>query len=139
MQTFLPYRSFQKSARCLDSKRLGKQRVEAKQILNTLQHVSTGWRHHPAVKMWKGYEDALEQYLREMIVEWVRRGNANSIPIPRKSTYQAPPWLGWKRFHQSHKSNLLRKHPAYYGDKFKVESNLPYYWPKEQHDNNRDH
>lgn len=34
MQTFLPYKSFQRSAKCLDWRRLGKQRTEAKQILD---------------------------------------------------------------------------------------------------------
>ncbi|MFN7881952.1 MAG: pyrimidine dimer DNA glycosylase/endonuclease V, partial [bacterium] len=33
MQTFLPSPSFAESARILDNKRLGKQRVECKQIL----------------------------------------------------------------------------------------------------------
>lgn len=36
MQTFLPYPSFSESARVLDNRRLGKQRVECLQILNTL-------------------------------------------------------------------------------------------------------
>jgi len=33
MQTFLPFPDFAESAKCLDNRRLGKQRVEAKQIL----------------------------------------------------------------------------------------------------------
>ena len=33
MQTFLPYPDFARSARCLDNRRLGKQRVESYQIL----------------------------------------------------------------------------------------------------------
>lgn len=37
MQTFLPYPSFELSARVLDDKRLGKQRVECLQILKALQ------------------------------------------------------------------------------------------------------
>ena len=37
MQTFLPYPSFTRSLACLDNKRLGKQRVEAKQILMALE------------------------------------------------------------------------------------------------------
>lgn len=37
MNTFLPYADFQKSAQCLDNKRLGKQRVEAWQIYLTLK------------------------------------------------------------------------------------------------------
>ena len=36
MQTFLPFANFADSARVLDNKRLGKQRVEGLQILNTL-------------------------------------------------------------------------------------------------------
>ena len=36
MQTFLPYPSFYFSAKSLDNKRLGKQRVEVLQILKTL-------------------------------------------------------------------------------------------------------
>ena len=37
MQTFLPHRSFSKSAETLDYRRLGKQRVEAKQILEAIR------------------------------------------------------------------------------------------------------
>jgi len=36
MQTFLPYSDFEKSANCLDDRRLGKQRVEGYQILKSL-------------------------------------------------------------------------------------------------------
>ena len=37
MQTFLPYKDIQKSVKCLDYRRLGKQRVEAMQILKQIQ------------------------------------------------------------------------------------------------------
>ena len=37
MQTFLPYKSFKKSAETLDYQRLGKQRVEAMQIINVIE------------------------------------------------------------------------------------------------------
>ncbi|KAL2642854.1 hypothetical protein R1flu_010441 [Riccia fluitans] len=36
LNTFLPYSNFERSIHCLDNKRLGKQRVEAKQILNII-------------------------------------------------------------------------------------------------------
>lgn len=39
MQTFLPYDSFKKSARVLDQRRLGKQRVECLQILGALTDI----------------------------------------------------------------------------------------------------
>ena len=40
MQTFLPYESFKQSARVLDWRRLGKQRVEGMQIINAIEAVS---------------------------------------------------------------------------------------------------
>jgi len=55
MQTFLPYVNFAESAKCLDYRRLGKQRVEAKQILDVLNGKTTAWQNHPCVKAWKGY------------------------------------------------------------------------------------
>jgi len=82
MQTFLPYSDFEKSVQVLDYKRLGKQRVEAAQILDVLEGRKTGWRNHPAVKMWAGYTDALRAYLRACILEWQRRGYKNNMPIP---------------------------------------------------------
>jgi Pyrimidine dimer DNA glycosylase len=131
MQTFLPYASFEKSAKCLDNKRLGKQRVEAFTILKVLTSKRKGWRNHPAVRMWKGYEEALEQYLRVIVVEWISRGFANSIPIPRKTTFENPPWLGTKAFHTSHKSNLLRKDCKHYSKHWSgIQNNLPYIWPE---------
>ena len=73
MQTFLPYADFSKTAKCLDYKRLGKQRVEAKQILNILldRTETKGWRNHPAVLMWVGYENALKIYYNMILDEWI--------------------------------------------------------------------
>lgn len=75
MQTFLPYgNDFVADAICLDNQRLGKQRVECLQILNTLIGHSTGWASHPAVRMWDGYEDALVWYGLVICQEWRLRG-----------------------------------------------------------------
>ena len=53
MQTFLPHRNFQKTAKSLDRQRLGKQRVETWQILQAITNLSYEWQNHPAVKMWR--------------------------------------------------------------------------------------
>jgi hypothetical protein len=133
VQTFLPYSSFQKSAACLDNRRLGKQRVEAIQILNVLAGKTKAWQHHPAVLMWSGYEKALRQYLRAVILEWKRRGFRNRIRLPREvalSPLEIPWWIGNRRFHLSHRSNLLRKDVEHYGRmNWKVRPDLPRYWP----------
>jgi len=133
MQTFLPYASFDRSFRCLDYKRLGKQRLEAKQILMCLRgEGSTGWAKHPAVKMWVGYESAIANYLVKCITEWVMRGYNNTMTPPDFTpNAPMPPWLGDDRFHTSHKSNLLRKEPSHYGRMFGyLPSDLEYVWPK---------
>lgn len=133
MQTFLPYADFSKSAACLDNKRLGKQRVEAMQILNILAGKTAAWKHHPAVLMWSGYEKALRQYLRAVVLEWKSRGFRNSIRVPAKATLQPeqiPCWIGKRKFHSSHRSHLFRKDPQHYGRmNWKVDCDLPCYWP----------
>jgi len=132
MQTFLPYPSFEKSAKALDYKRLGKQRLEAKQILNALMPNSTSrWRNHPAVKMWKGYEKALKLYYNEMVKEWIRRGYKNSMSLYEVSDVILPHWLGNSEFHSSHRSNLLRKNYDFYCQYGWIENlSKPYIWPK---------
>jgi len=134
MQTFLPYADLSLSAACLDSKRLGKQRVEAMQIHNVVSDKTTGggWANHPAVLMWRGHADALAFYHNVIIDEWVLRGFRNNmeyLPIPDGEII-FPDWFGDERFHSSHRSNLLRKDSDWYGQFGWGESaDLEYFWP----------
>lgn len=136
MQTFLPYDDFEKSIKCLDYRRLGKQRVEARQILNTLSpdYTKKGWRNHPAVLMWRGYEEALKKYYNCCVYEWVQRGYNNTMEYMEVGTIVYPLWFGDERFHNSHKSNLLRKDPVFYGSYGwgEIGSELPYFWPTKE-------
>lgn len=131
MQTFLPFPDFRASAQVLDTKRLGKQRVEAEQIRRALSDPEYGWRNHPAVKMWQGHEQALIAYRNAMIEEWIRRGYKNTMPIlDCTPVYAVPPWMGDPEFHLSHQSNLIRKFPDHYAPLFPgVSPELPYKWP----------
>ena len=137
MQTFLPYPTFTRSAMVLDYRRLGKQRVEAWQIYLALNNPKNKWRHHPAVKMWRGYRTALLYYGMNMCFEWHKRGFVdNMLPIFKKElitisdSWKFPHWLGNKQLHQSHRSNLLRKDKLFYSKyNWSVPDNLPYYWP----------
>ena len=141
MQTFLPYPLFSSSASCLDDKRLGKQRVEAMQILNALLK-GGGWQNHPAVKMWKGYEHALCNYGMAICNEWIDRGFKDTVLQKIISIYEEfdlnivpindwfPWWLCDAEFHASHQSNLVRKNPEHYRKWFpNVPDDLPYVWP----------
>lgn len=134
MQTFLPYPDFEQTARVLDYKRLGKQRVEAYQIMRILTGVTKtkGWRNHPAVLMWRGYEPALAEYGRLICLEWTGRGYGDTL-LPNFEQHansdSLPYWLGDERLHISHQSNLIRKDFEFYAPKFpNVPNNLPYYW-----------
>ncbi len=144
MQTFLPYTDFVKSAKCLDYKRLGKQRVEAKQILNILLGETTkaGWTNHPAVLMWSGYEQTLKIYHDIMIQEWVNRGYNNTMQTygklyPKESqsfywqfeAYIPPIWLT-DEFSSYHRSTLLYKDPVWYAQfGWTEEPKYQYLWP----------
>lgn len=136
MQTFLPYPSYQLSAECLDNKRLGKQRVEAWQILRALRGETKGWVNHPATVMWRGYEQALIQYGVTMCIEWRKRGFQDSllkqfIDEQRTEFCEMPWWFGWRPFHISHMSNLLRKDPIHYAEFLQyTNATMPYVWCK---------
>ena len=142
MQTFLPLPSFSESARILDNKRLGKQRVECLQILNVLsgkskknKHGNIAWSNHPAVLMWKGYESCLAHYGMTICDEWKKRGFKDTcydkIKMFLIGPIFYPTWIGNDSFHASHRSNLLRKNKSFYGVYGWTEPpTLPYIWPK---------
>src|SRR4051794_31940065 len=79
MQTFLPYPDFVESAAVLDSKRLGKQRVEALQVLRALTRPTYGWKRHPAVRMWAGCAEGVGAYGVAVCLEWISRGGADTV------------------------------------------------------------
>ena len=123
---------------CLDYRRLGKQRVEGRQIQTALQ-TGGGWSNHPATAMWEGYETALMAYTDACIREWIRRGYENTMPLmlnpvaPYFLDIQMPPWLGCSRFHASHRAALLHKDPEWYSQfGWTEEPELNYVWPSKE-------
>jgi hypothetical protein len=136
MQTFLPYPDFAESALVLDRARLGKQRVETWQIVQSLTRQDYGWKNHPAVKMWRGHVPALALYGQAMCEEWLSRGYKDSLLNRFKEIADPkaalPTWIGTEDLHASHRANLLRKMPDWYARWGWTESpSLPYWWPIE--------
>lgn len=137
MQTFLPYADFARSAAVLDRARLGKQRVEVWQLLRALTDPEArGWVNHPAAKMWRGHTGALAMYGMTCCVQWMARGYADNMRgrlatyVLDAQTITMPSWLGDAGFHASHRSNLLRKDPVWYGQWGWTEGpDLEYVWP----------
>jgi hypothetical protein len=148
VQTFLPYADFEQSARVLDSKRLGKQRVETIQVVRALTRPGYGWGNHPAVLMWKGFEEGLGRYGLICCEVWTELGFNDTRALTISTDLRAagiekirtqselanagalPPWLGDEPLHRSHRSALVRKDPTHYGPLFPDAcGDLPYVWP----------
>lgn len=138
MQTFLPYADFWRSAEVLDYRRLGKQRVEVKQIVNTLLDNSSGvsWKNHPTVLMWKGHEHSLLQYGIVICMAWRLRGYRDSLEpelqdrLAKIPETPPPSWLGYEAFHSSHRAALLFKNYDWYSQFNWTEiPGLNYIWP----------
>jgi hypothetical protein len=128
MQTFLPHENFAQVASVLDNQRLNKQALEGWQILMNLLALDPegnfreprGWRNHPAVKMWHGYESALTNYIVEMVIEWKHRGYKSTIAEKALATYDRALELGlvWENgnaelphwFHEPVLDQLMSSH-----------------------------
>jgi hypothetical protein len=163
VQTFLPYPDVMKSLRCLDWRRLGKQRSEAKQLIKSLVLEDpsllselrpgaeellaqkgwieaalninpSGWKNHPARNMWRGHLGALAIYHDSSIIAWRARGYENNMPyLSAPGQHKLPPWFGREDFHASHRGNLLRKDPVWYGQFGWTDSpDLEYVWPSKE-------
>lgn len=156
MQTFLPWDDFDDSANALDYRRLGKQRVETQQILNVLVSINPnlappnelssqrpGWRNHPAVLMWEGYDHALALYGIAICEEWLSRGYRDGVcsrfwqhlqlNYPVEEDAEMPWWFGREEFHDSHRAMLKMKDPEFYSD-FPNSRATGYWWPTEHMD-----
>jgi len=129
MQTFVPFADMQESVVVLDNKRLNKQLLEGRQIYNILSSGRTtgGWVRHPAVLMWRNYDNALYAYLFNVMLECDYRGistdkNWSAIVKMHENNWDRgnnivmPPWWGDERVHQSHRNNLYNKDPEFYAE-----------------------
>lgn len=143
----MPYPNFIETARCLDVRRLGKQRIEAAQILRTLGiegvllsppqpkplDKKQAWANHPAVRMWVGYEGCLKYYYNKVCQEWVRRGYQQNMGFfdiePLEIIW--PSWLGNEDFHSRHRASLLYKNYEWYSQFGWTETpKIDYLWPR---------
>ena len=138
MQIFLPYENMYESLMSLDNKRLGKQRVEAYQIISAITQRPKldgtpykGWLNHPCTVMWREYLSALKVYYNYSIDVWVSRGFKNTMeyePI-HEDEVELPPFIGNEKFHASHRSNLLKKDFDFYSKHgWTDDPSNPYVW-----------
>ena len=146
MQTFLPDKDFRKCAQILDNKRLGKQRVEAAQLIKILTRAyihylspSSPWENHPAAKLWREDNNSLANlslYGIEMCLEWKRRGYKDTQLQIFCRCYgywsegiNVTPVVFSDALYASHRAALLAKNPAHYKQfKWKEKPEIKYVW-----------
>jgi hypothetical protein len=143
VNTFVLSTNMRESFTLLDNKRLGKQRLEAKQIIELLSEydrtgkLEGGFSKHPACKMWVGHTDALKAYFNLCVREWIRRGFKNTLELydVNEDDYSSTPcefdgtttvfmselndaeyplWISFPPLINSHRASLYRKDPVFY-------------------------
>lgn len=159
MQTFLtstdpdPQTAIVQTFEMLDQQRLGKQRVEAYQILLSYEEQTKkqplkyqGWNGLPAVRMWAGHLPALCVYGIINCMVWRRHGHSDSLLAEfqkRRRVYLAndpdavqwPWWFGHCSMVRTHQTKLYHKNSPKWVDYHQRTApkhhvmKLPYLWP----------
>jgi hypothetical protein len=142
MQTFLtsansdPVEACRETFNMLDNARLGKQRLEAVQI------IKNQFPNHPATKMWQGHKHALALYASFACIHWRERGKQDTLlPIldgamrSARSPLVWPWWFGHPAFVRAHQTKLYWKgspkwvaHLNEMAPRHQV-MRMPYLWP----------
>lgn len=128
----------------LDMKRLGKQRVEAAQIISILEYYDehgelpdNGWANHKVTKMWMGHTKALKMYFNYTVKYWIERGYKNTYEFyedvdceiikcrfdgrtavfEKEATSETfPLWFSFPPIHYAYRAALYMKDPEFYAD-----------------------
>lgn len=133
VNTFFTSSNPKKTARKLDDRRLGKQRVEAKQIIDALEDRTSGWSNHICTRGWIGYTEALKDYYNIIVKEWIKRGKKNTMKLYKlEEKPEYPPWATCKKIQYSHQARLIQKDPVFYKKRFSPPEEyheLSYIWP----------
>ena len=134
MNTFLPYPDFEKTAKCLDMRRLLKQRVEVYQILLNLSGIKSIFPHHPINKMWKNSEGLLAEYGIIICDECLNRGYKDTL-MDKIANFaclstKKPIWWDNSEIYKCHRQSLLFKNLAWYSQFGWTEQSIyGYIWP----------
>lgn len=129
MQTFLPYRDFDSSAKVLDTVRLNKQLLECRQMLSAMAGQSKFAAHHPATLMWTGHHALLWEYIHSVRAELERRGTPTQKNMDAALNFfmmlpvqdiTFPSWYEdsseMLKIEMTHRASLYKKKPEHYED-----------------------
>jgi len=116
---FHPFGSAEESVSSLDNARLGKQRLEAKQIILNIEAAERGEKRgftsHPASRAYEGHLNYLKYYYNLTLEEWARRGMKNTMaPFEVESPVEVPWFAECVPRMMADRAALIRKYPAWY-------------------------
>lgn len=117
MQVFIVGSPFE-TAKALDDRRLNKQIIECKQILDALNGAKA-WSNHPCVLQYRGYEEWLRLYKRclESFVEYEEYGTdgaKDNIRVYNHTCFLMTPPFHTQEYFDQMKRRLYTKDPVHY-------------------------
>lgn len=120
------------TAQALDKRRLNKQIIECRQILNALNGKSNAWRNHPCTIQYKGYEPYLVHYM-----DCLEAYAAGDIEQAKQSSAYADmffkPLFHTDPYLDSMKRRLYTKDPLHYAQwAMYGTSDVNWYWSPDE-------
>jgi len=112
MQVFVPYPSPIDVAKCLDERRLRKQIIECRQILDAITGQKKGWANHPVVKMYDKHWVWLSSYT--LCLQYYEIGDEDAAQQENADAFPYRPSFLTKEFCDQHKRRLYTKAPDLY-------------------------
>lgn len=112
MQVFVPYPSPIDVAKCLDRRRLRKQIIECRQIIDAIDGQKDGWKNHPVTKMYRYHREWLESYYLCLLS--FEYGDEDDAQYENAYAFHYRPPFLTKEFCDQHKRRLYTKAPELY-------------------------
>lgn len=100
------------TATALDNRRLNKQIIECQQILDALSGEKKGWRNHPCVLQYRGYEKWLEIY-KDILMSYKKGEFGKAILFNMYVDNYRPDWHTQEYYNQM-KRRLYTKDSEHY-------------------------
>lgn len=130
MQVFIvgtPY----ETAEVLDLKRLNKQIIENKQIMDAILGTGRGWFNHPVVKSYKNHFQWLYHY--NLCLFWYQRGCKDMAKKMSEQAMAFKPNFHTEEYFNQMKRRLYSKNNQYYSQySYLGESSCNWYWSDDE-------
>lgn len=120
------------TAQALDEKRLRKQIIECRQILDALNGKTKAWRNHPAVVQYEGYKPYLMNYL-DCLQLFAKGELEQAKDISDVTDRWFKPLFHTEPYFDSMKRRLYTKDPVHYAQWADLgTSDVNWYWSEEE-------